>query len=126
MSLSYKVSGSFKNLEAFLAHGARVDIQSIMASHGAEGVRALSEATPQDSGRAASSWGYKVTKKGAIYSIVWTNDDVEDGFPVVVMIQLGHGTGTGGWVEGIDFINPAIRPIFETIADKILKAVTNP
>lgn len=126
MSLSYKVSGSFKNLEDFLAHGAKVDIKSIMASHGAEGVRVLSEATPQDSGRAASSWGYKVTKKGAIYSIVWTNDDVEDGFPVVIMIQLGHATGTGGWVEGIDFINPAIRPIFEMIADKILKAVTNP
>lgn len=126
MSLSYKVSGSFKNMEDFLKHGAKVDVMSIMASHGAEGARALSDATPIESGRAASSWGYKVTKKGAIYSIVWTNDDVEDGFPVVVMIQYGHRTGTGGWVEGIDFINPSIRPVVEKIADQILRAVTNP
>lgn len=126
MSISYSVSGSFKNIEEFLKHGSKVDVMAIMASHGEEGVKALSDATPIESGRAASSWGYKVTKKGAIYSIVWTNSDVEDGFPVVVMIQYGHGTGTGGWIEGIDFINPAIKPVVEKIADEILKAVTNP
>lgn len=125
MSISYSVSGSFKNIEDFLKHGASVDVMAIMSSFGDEGVKALSAATPLESGRAASSWGYKVTKKGAIYSIVWTNDDVEDGFPVVIMIQYGHGTGTGGWVEGIDFINPAIKPTVEKIADRILKAVTS-
>lgn len=126
MSISYSVSGSFKNLESFLKHGAKVDILAIMSSHGDEGVKALSAATPIESGRAASSWGYKVTKRGPIYSITWTNDDVENGFPVVIMIQYGHGTGTGGWVEGIDFINPAIKPTVEKIADQILRAVTNP
>lgn len=126
MTISYSVSGSFKNLEAFLKHGAKVDIMAIMSAHGDEGVRALSGATPLESGRAASSWGYKVTKRGPIYSIVWTNNDIEDGFPVVIMIQYGHGTGTGGWVEGIDFINPAIKPTMEKLADKILRAVTNP
>lgn len=126
MSISYSVHGSFKNLEAFLKHGASVDVRSIMASFGPEGVKALSDATPTDSGRAASSWDYKVTKKGSVYSIVWTNTDVEDGFPVAVMIQYGYATGTGGWVEGIDYINPAMKPIFDRIADRILRAVTNP
>ena len=125
MSISYKVSGSFKNIEEFLKHGSQVDVMGIMSSYGASGVKALSDATPLDSGRAASSWDYTVTKKGAIYSIVWINSDIEDGFPVVVMIQYGHGTGTGGWIEGIDFINPAIKPVVEKIADRILKAVTS-
>jgi hypothetical protein len=74
---------------------------------------------------AGSSWGYKIERTSKSASIVWTNSDVENGYPVAVMIQYGHGTGTGGFVQGIDYINPAMRPIFDEIAETVWKAVTS-
>lgn len=97
----------------------------VLQSGGKEGANALSRATPIDSGRASSAWGYEVSKSGGVYSIIWTNTDVENGFPVVIMLEYGYGTGTGGYVQGRDFINPAIKPIFDKIADKVWKAVTS-
>jgi hypothetical protein len=88
------------------------------------GVSALSSATPKETGLAATSWGFTVSKSGGIYELAWTNSDVENGFPVVIMLQMGHGTGTGGYVQGRDFINPAIKPVFDKIADIVWKAVT--
>lgn len=123
--LTFTVSGSFQKMESFLKSVSKLDIMSILNSSGQEGVKALSSATPVESGRAASSWGYTVSKKGGVYSIAWTNSDVENGFPVVIMLQYGYGTGTGGYVQGRNFINPAIRPIFDKIADKVWKAVTS-
>lgn len=123
MPISISSKGSFEKTERFLKAMEKLDIAKIISAQGEVGVRALSEATPRDSGRTASSWGYRVEKKGTSVSIVWTNSDEENGFPVAVMIQYGHGTGTGGYVQGIDFINPAMRPIFERIADTVWKAV---
>ena len=123
--ISAAVSGSFKNTESFLTRVTKIDIIGILESCGQKGVKALSAATPTDSGIAANSWGFKVSRKGAGYSIVWTNSDVENGFPVVIMLQYGYGTGTGGYVEGVDFINPAIKPIFDEISNKVWKAVTS-
>lgn len=117
--------GSFKKTERFLAKISKLAIMQVLESCAKDGVEALSRATPRDSGRAAYSWGYKVSKRGGVYSIVWTNSDVENGFPVVIMLQYGHGTGTGGYVQGEDFINPAIRPIFDKIADRVWKEVTS-
>lgn len=121
--ISYSVSGSTDKMESFLKHALKVDVRAIMDSCGKQGVDALSSATPLESGRASQSWGYETSSKNGVYSIVWTNTDVENGFPVVIMLQYGYGTGTGGYVEGVDFINPAIKPIFEQIADKVWKAV---
>lgn len=121
--ISFTVSGSFNKMESFLKNSTKVDILQIMNSCGKEGVAALAEATPVDSGLAKSSWSYKAFRKGSVYTVAWYNSDTENGFPVVIMLQYGYGTGTGGFVEGRDFINPAIRPIFDKIAERIWKAV---
>jgi hypothetical protein len=118
-------SGSFKNTEKFLKSVSNLNVMGVLQSGGKQGANALSSATPIESGRAASSWGYEVSKKGGVYTIQWTNTDVENGFPVVIMLQYGYGTGTGGYVQGRDFINPAIKPIFDEIANKVWKAVTS-
>jgi hypothetical protein len=125
MAVSVSVSGSFKNTQAFLAHVSKLDILGILNANGRLGVAALARATPIDSSVASNSWGFEANKKGGVYSLIWTNTDVENGFPVVIMLQYGYGTGTGGYVQGRDFINPAIRPVFDEIADKVWKAVTS-
>ena len=123
--ISITSKGSFKNTEALLRKLSKLDVRNIINSAAQDGVKALQSATPRDSNLAADSWGVKVAvfKGGA--RITWTNSDVENGFPVVVMLQYGHGTGTGGYVQGRDFINPAMRPVFDQIADKVWKAVTS-
>jgi hypothetical protein len=122
---SLSSNGSFKNLENFLRKAAKFDIQSVLEAGGAEGVAALANATPTESGLAAHSWSYEVTKDGSSYTITWLNTDVENGFPVAIMLQYGYGTGTGGYVQGRDYINPALRPIFDKIANDVWKAVTS-
>ena len=117
-------SGSFNKTEAFLHAMQKLDIMAILNKYGHEGVSALSAATPMDSGRTAASWSYEVERKGHIYSITWSNFDNENGFPVAIMLQYGYGTGTGGYVSGRDYINPAMRPIFDRIADEVWRAVT--
>lgn len=117
--------GSFKSTEAYLQKLAKMDIRGILNDAGAQGVKALSAATPIDSGLAENSWDYKIATFRGGAKITWTNSDVENGFPVVIGIQYGHGTGTGGYVQGIDFINPAMKPIFDQLADKVWKAVTS-
>lgn len=123
--ISFSVTGSSKKLDDYLRRVARINIPSVLESCGQMGVSALSSATPIETGRAAHSWDYKVSSSGGNYEIAWTNSDTENGFPVVIMLQMGHGTGTGGYVQGRDFINPAIEPVFKAIADKVWKAVTS-
>jgi hypothetical protein len=122
---SITASGSFQNLESFLKKAQKMNVRAILETYGQAGVRALSSATPEDSGLASNSWYYEVTRIRGGYSITWSNSDIESGFPVAVMIQYGHATGTGGWVQGRDYINPALRPIFDNIADKAWKEVTS-
>jgi hypothetical protein len=74
---------------------------------------------------AADSWSYEIERSGRSVTIKWLNTDIENGFPVAIMLQYGHGTGTGGYVQGMDYINPAMRPIFDSIADQVWKAVTS-
>lgn len=123
--ITVKSIGSFKQTETFLKNLAKLDIVGILQASGVEGVNALSRVTPIETGLAAHSWDFEVSAGGGIYEIAWTNSDTENGFPVIIMLQYGHGTGTGGYVQGRDFINPAIRPIFDRIADKVWKAVTS-
>lgn len=123
--LSISTSGSFKNIEKFLRAVPKLNILSVLDSCGKEGVTALSLATPVDSGLAATSWYYKTSGKNGVYTVTWYNSDVENGFPVAIMLQYGYGTGTGGYVQGEDYINPAMRPIFDKIADEVWKAVTS-
>lgn len=123
--ISFNVTGSFEDLERFLRKASRLNILSVMDSCGQIGVEALQAATPVDTGLAAGSWGYDVQAKGGSYSISWTNTDIESDFPVAIMLQYGYSTGTGGYVQGRDYINPAMKPIFDEIADKVWKAVTS-
>jgi hypothetical protein len=122
---SFHVSSSGADTEAYLKRLKTLDMAGVVAAQAQKGVVALRNATPKDSGVAASSWGYEVKRTASSLTINWTNSDVENGFPVAVMIQYGHGTGTGGWVQGRDYINPAMRPIFDQIAKDLWKAVTS-
>lgn len=118
-------SGSFDKTESFLKKMQSLDIMGILHTYGQQGVAALASATPMESGLTAASWGFEVSRKGHTYSITWTNSDVESGFPVAIMLQYGYGTGTGGYVQGRDYINPAIQPIFDKIAESVWKVVTS-
>lgn len=109
--------------EKWLRSLLKLNVENAIRPHAETGVRALSQATPHDSGRAANSWSYDIQKTANSIMIGWKNADVENGYPVALMIQYGHGTGTGGYVAGIDYINPAMRPIFDEIAEAVWKAV---
>lgn len=93
-------------------------------AYGREGVAALMSATPRDSGLTASSWYYRIEQNNGSVSISFHNSHINDGVNIAIILQYGHGTGTGGWVEGRDYINPAIQPIFDKIADNAWKEVT--
>lgn len=118
-------SGSFGNTNAFLKKIERLVEPATLHKFGAEGVAALQHATPVESSLTAQSWDYEVGRNSHGYFIVWTNSDIESGFPVAIMLQYGYGTGTGGYVQGRDYINPALRPIFDRFTDHVWKGVTS-
>lgn len=119
-----KHRGNFNKTENFLKRASRFDIRRILERYAKEGVAALSAATPVDSGLTASSWDYEITINRGSYVISWTNSNINNGVPIAIILQYGHGTGTGGWVEGRDYINPAMQPIFDKIADEAWREVT--
>lgn len=123
--LSFTHRGSFKNIEKFLSKMERREMFAGLNALGQEGVHALAAATPIDSGVTASSWYYEVKTDNQGATISWHNDNVVAGTPLVILLQYGHGTGTGGYVQGRDFINPAIEPIFNRIAEEVWKVVTS-
>ncbi len=124
--VSFTHSGDFKNLEKFLKQMKKQDMFRSLNSLAKLGVDALASATPTDTGLTAASWSYKIESDGKQHQIIWTNDNVIEGHaPLVILLQYGHGTGTGGYVQGRDFINPAIQPIFDLIANSVWKEVEN-
>ena len=122
---SFQTSGSFDNIEKFLKKAQSGTLFDSLARYGQEGVNALAAATPLDSGETASSWTYEIIQNGSSWSIVWGNTHINDGRPIAVLLQYGHGTGTGGYVEGRDYINPALRPIFDRMTEEGWKVVTS-
>lgn len=125
MGIEFITTGDFVNTERFLQKVMKMDVSGILNACGQEGVNALARATPIETGLASHSWGYRLTGGGGNYGIEWYNGDIENGFNVILALQFGHGTGTGGYVPGRDFINPAIRPIFDKISETVWKAVTS-
>lgn len=117
--------GSFDKTEAFLEKMERLRLYDQLVRSASEGLNALRAATPVDSGLTASSWGYEIERRGEDYVIMWTNSHVNKGVPIAIILQYGHGTGTGGYVAGRDYINPAMRPVFDKIAEDVWKAVTS-
>ena len=122
--IKIKCTGDFKNTTKFLERARKLSIQQIMDRYGKEGVKALTAATPVNTGETASKWGYKVSTGKGSSSVTWTNDAINDGIPIVILIQYGHGTKNGGYVSGVDFINPAIKGVMTNLADSIWEEVT--
>lgn len=125
MRVKFEVSGGFTKTERFLNRMKRREYLSVLDEFGRDGVQALRNATPVDSGATAEAWDYEIKRTRNYTEIVWTNSNINDGVPIAVILQYGHGTGTGGYVQGRDYINPAIRPIFDKIAEKAWKVVTS-
>jgi hypothetical protein len=116
--------GDFSNVERYLSRLSRAEQFATLSKYGSLGVNALSNATPTDSGRTSESWSYTIEQRPGYYSIRWHNSNVRDGIPIAVLIQYGHGTGTGGYVQGRDYIMPAIRPIFDQILAEAMREVS--
>ena len=116
--------GDFKKLTIFLEKMKRMFDVSMLDKYGREGVAALSAATPVDSGKTASSWTYEIKDIKDGVALTFDNTNIQNGVPIAIILQYGHGTNHGGWVEGRDYINPAIQPVFDKIANEAWKEVT--
>lgn len=122
--ITLKSSGNFNKSLAFFNRLKGIDKTSILNEYGKKGVEALRAATPVDTGKTADSWDYEVTITGAGAKITWSNSNRNDGVNVAIILQYGHGTRGGGYVKGIDYINPALKPIFDEMAATIWKEAT--
>jgi hypothetical protein len=123
ISWGYKSAGSFDKTYGFLKTLQSNDIYTGVKGYGIMGMDALSNATPRETGETATSWRYNVERNKDRITIYWYNTHVNEGRQIAVLIQYGHGTGTGGYVRGIDYINPAIRPVFDKILDDVWEKV---
>lgn len=121
--VKFRQKGDFSKTLKYLGKLKNPIKTDMLDKYGREGVAALSSATPVDTGLTASSWYYKITKTNTDITISYCNSNLEDGVPIAIILQYGHGTGTGGWVQGRDYINPAIRPIFDKLAENAWKEV---
>lgn len=117
-------TGDWKKTRQYLNRLSKVELIAVLNRYGEIGVNALSNATPVDSGLTANSWYYEIVQRSGYSSIRWHNSNVVDGRPIAILLQYGHGTGTGGYVQGRDYIMPAIRPIFDQIAAEAWREVT--
>lgn len=122
--ITFRHKGDFSKLTNYLEKVKGAVRISDLDKYGQEGVAALSSATPVDTGLTASSWYYKIERTQGSVMINFYNSNIQNGVPIAVILQYGHGTGTGGWVQGRDYINPAIRPIFDRIAESAWREVT--
>lgn len=122
--ISFRQKGDFLNLSRYFERAKKGARLSALDKYGAEGVAALSSATPVDSGKTASSWYYKIEQNKNVATITFCNSNINQGVPIAIILQYGHGTNNGGWVQGRDYINPAIQPVFDKIADAAWKEVT--
>ena len=122
--ISFRQKGDFSKLTRFLERAKNLVHLSDLDRYGREGVAALASATPVDTGKTAASWYYdiKINKESA--SITFNNSNIQNGVPIAIILQYGHGIRNGGWVEGRDYINPIIQPIFDKIAEEAWKEVT--
>jgi len=117
--ISFSHKGDFSKLTGFLERAKGIVHLSALDRYGRRGVSALASATPVESGETAASWSYEIQNGDGTAAITFKNSHIVDGVPIAIILQYGHGTGTGGWVEGRDYINPAIQPIFDEIAEEL-------
>lgn len=125
MSIKIQQTGNFNKLSKYLGKLTKVVTKQLLDKYGQMGVDALAEATPVDTGLTASSWYYDtfLDYRRGLYRLSFWNSNVNDGVPIAIILQYGHGTGTGGWVEGIDYINPALTPVFKKLSKELWEEV---
>ena len=124
--IKFRHRGDLSKTSKYLKRVSKVDFMSVLERYAREGVVALASATPLESGRTAMSWSYEISSGDGSAKITFLNSNIQNGVPIAIIIQYGHGTGTGGWVEGRDYINPAVQPIFDKIANDAWREVTKP
>lgn len=123
--IEFTHKGDFGSTEKFLFKLYSQNFFKALDHYAQKGVKALSSVTPTDTGKTASSWGYKTTMNGDTVSIIWTNSNLaESGTPIAILLQYGHATSSGGYVQGVDYINPAIKPIFDEIEKRVWDEIT--
>lgn len=122
--ISFRQKGDFKSITSFLEKSKNSINVGLLDKYGKEGVSALSSATPVDTGLTAKSWHYKVSSNNGKASISFYNSNIQNGVPIAIILQYGHATRNGGWVQGRDYVNPAIRPVFDKLADSAWREVT--
>lgn len=123
--VSFTQHGDFKKLSRYFERLKETVKIGILDKYGKAGVEALSSATPKDSCKTAESWTYEIKRQNGVVSLNFLNSNINEGVPIAIILQYGHGTGTGGWVEGRDYINPAVRPIFDKLASDAWKEITS-
>ena len=121
--ITFKQTGNFNKTIRFIEKNNILQYKQILDRYAREGLMALQAATPVESGETATSWNYKITQKGTTIKITWTNSHVVDGVPIAILLQYGHATRNGGYVQGKDYINPALKPVFDKIAEEAWKEV---
>ena len=119
-----KQSGSLKNFEGFLYKNRKKRIYQLLNEYGKQGVELLRDATPVDTGKTATGWDYEIEVNSQGISLYWVNNNVNEGVPIAILIQYGHATRSGSYVQGVDYINPALSPLFESMATKLWKEVS--
>ena len=122
--VTFRQKGDFSKLTKFLERAKEVVHLGDLDKYGRAGVAALASATPVDMGLTARSWRYEIVQEKGVARILFCNSNIQNGVPIAIILQYGHGTGTGGWVQGRDYINPAIQPIFDQIAKEAWREVT--
>ena len=122
--ITFRHKGDFSKATRYLERVKQAARLGILDKYGREGVAALASATPTDTGETASSWYYQIENSKGSTTISFLNSNIQNGVPIAIILQYGHGTGTGGWVQGRDYINPAIQPIFDRIVAEAWKEVT--
>lgn len=122
--ITFRQRGDFSKLTNFMERAKEAVHLGNLDKYGQEGVAALASATPVDTGQTANSWHYKIEQKNGSVSIGFYNTNIQNGVPIAIILQYGHAIRNGGWVQGRDYINPAIQPIFDKIADTAWREVT--
>lgn len=122
--VTFQAKGSFRKTKKMLENAQKMSFKDVLEKYAIEGVVALMDATPKDTGNTAKCWGYEILYGPGEARVYWTNSNINKDVPIAMILQYGHATGNGGWVEGRDYINPSIQPIFDKIAEQAWKEVT--